>query len=73
MELVNCARDLYTTGYTSPVLGNQHSVRLINKSMKWITPSRIPQYALEEKDSMKVNLHPGFSIQPKVNVMPIQI
>jgi L-fuculose-phosphate aldolase len=53
---VNCVKDLYTMGYTSPVSGN-HSVRLRNKNWMLITPSGIPRYELKEKDLVKVNLH----------------
>ena len=56
LDLVNCVKDLYTMGYTSPISGN-HSIRLKNKSWMLITPSGIPRYELKEKDLVKVNLH----------------
>jgi L-fuculose-phosphate aldolase len=56
LDLVNCVKDLYTMGYTSPVSGN-HSIRLKNKSWMLITPSGIPRYELKEKDLIKVNLY----------------
>ncbi len=58
LDLVNCVKDLYIMGYTSPVSGN-HSVRLKNKSWMWITPSGIPRYELKDKDLVKINLHTG--------------
>ena len=56
LDLVNCVKDLYTMGYTSPVSGN-HSIRLKNKSWMLITPSGIPRFELKQKDLVKVNLH----------------
>ena len=56
LDLVNCVKDLYTMGYTSPVSGN-HSIRLKNKSWMLITPSGIPRYELKAKDLIKVNLY----------------
>ncbi|MGN6348352.1 MAG: class II aldolase/adducin family protein [Candidatus Nitrosocosmicus sp.] len=53
--LVNCVRDLYNKGFTSPVSGN-HSVRLPGKKLMWITPSGVPRYMLKEKDLVKVDL-----------------
>jgi L-fuculose-phosphate aldolase len=57
-DLVNCVKDLYIMGYTSPVSGN-HSIRLKNKTWMWITPSGIPRYVLKDKDLVKINLHTG--------------
>ena len=59
-DLVNCVRNLYTMGYTSPISGN-HSFRLQDKSWMWITPSGVPRYDLKEKDLMMVNLQTGKS------------
>ena len=56
--LVNCVKDLYRMGFTSPVSGN-HSFRALNKKWMWITPSGIPRYNLHEKDLVKVNLETG--------------
>ena len=52
--LVNCVKELYNMGFTSPVSGN-HSIRIQDKWM-WITPSSIPRYTLKEKDLVKVHL-----------------
>ena len=56
--LVNCVKDLYRMGFTSPVSGN-HSFRVLNKKWMWITPSGIPRYNLHEEDLVKVNLETG--------------
>ncbi|PWU79792.1 MAG: class II aldolase family protein [Candidatus Nitrosopolaris wilkensis] len=56
--LVNCVKDLYRMGFTSPVSGN-HSVRMQNKKWMWITPSGIPRYNLQEEDLVKVHLETG--------------
>ena len=60
-DLVNCVRNLYIMGYTSPISGN-HSFRLQDKSWMWITPSGVPRYDLKEKDLMMVNLQTGKSL-----------
>jgi L-fuculose-phosphate aldolase len=59
--LVNCVKDLYRMGFTSPVSGN-HSFRVQNKRWMWITPSGIPRYNLHEEDLVKVNLETGRTI-----------
>jgi len=56
--LVNCVKDLYRMGFTSPVSGN-HSFKVRNKKWMWITPSGIPRYNLHEEDLVKVNLETG--------------
>jgi len=56
--LVNCVKDLYRMGFTSPVSGN-HSIRIQNKKWMWITPSGIPRYNLQEEDLIKVHLETG--------------
>jgi L-fuculose-phosphate aldolase len=56
--LVNCVKDLYRMGFTSPVSGN-HSFRIHNKKWMWITPSGIPRYDLCEDDLVKVHLETG--------------
>jgi L-fuculose-phosphate aldolase len=56
--LVNCVKDLYRMGFTSPVSGN-HSIRIQNKKWMWITPSGIPRYNLQEEDLIKVHLITG--------------
>ncbi|MGC2669247.1 MAG: class II aldolase/adducin family protein [Candidatus Nitrosopolaris sp.] len=56
--LVNCVKDLYRMGFTSPVSGN-HSVRMQNKKWMCITPSGIPRYNLREEDLVKVHLETG--------------
>ena len=56
--LVNCVKDLYRMGLTSPVSGN-HSIRIQNKKWMWITPSGIPRYILREEDLVKVHLQTG--------------
>jgi ribulose-5-phosphate 4-epimerase/fuculose-1-phosphate aldolase len=55
VDLVNCVKDLYSMGYTSPVSGN-HSIRIKSTSWMLITPSGIPRYEMKEKDLVKVNL-----------------
>lgn len=67
---MNCVKDLYIMGYTSPVSGN-HSVRLKNKTWMWITPSGIPRYELKDKDLVKINLHTGKALgswKPSIEV-----
>jgi L-fuculose-phosphate aldolase len=69
-DLVNCVKDLYIMGYTSPVSGN-HSVRLKNMTWMWITPSGIPRYELKDKDLVKINLHTGKALgsrKPSIEV-----
>jgi L-fuculose-phosphate aldolase len=56
--LVDCVKDLYRMGFTSPVSGN-HSIRIENKKWMWITPSGIPRYNLQEEDLVKVHLETG--------------
>ncbi len=56
--LVNCVKDLYRMGLTSPVSGN-HSIRIQHKKWMWITPSGIPRYNLREEDLVKVHLETG--------------
>lgn len=53
-ELVNCVKDLYTSGLNTAISGN-HSVRF-EKILMWITPSEIPRYKLKTKDLIKINL-----------------
>jgi L-fuculose-phosphate aldolase len=56
--LVNCVKDLYRMGFTSPVSGN-HSIKIENTKWMWITPSGVPRYNLREEDLVKVNLKTG--------------
>jgi ribulose-5-phosphate 4-epimerase/fuculose-1-phosphate aldolase len=55
LDLVNCVKDLYSMGYTSPVSGN-HSIRIKDTSWMLITPSGIPRYEMKEEDLVRVNL-----------------
>jgi L-fuculose-phosphate aldolase len=56
--LVNCVKDLYKMGFTSPVSGN-HSIKIENTKWMWITPSGVPRYNLRVEDLVKVNLKTG--------------
>jgi L-fuculose-phosphate aldolase len=59
--LVNCVKDLYKMGFTSPVSGN-HSIKIENTKWMWITPSGVPRYNLREEDLVKVHLNTGRSL-----------
>jgi L-ribulose-5-phosphate 4-epimerase len=59
--LVNCVKDLYRMGFTSPVSGN-HSMKIENTNWMWITPSGVLRYNLREEDLVKVNLKTGISL-----------
>ena len=56
--LVNCVKDLYRMGFTSPVSGN-YSIRIQDKKWMWITPSGIPRCNLQEEDLVRVHLETG--------------
>jgi len=53
-DLVNCVKDLYTSGLNTAISGN-HSVRF-EKILMWITPSEVPRYKMKTKDLIKINL-----------------
>jgi len=53
-ELVNCVKDLYTSGLNTAISGNQ-SVRF-EKIWMWITTSEIPRYKMKTKDLIKINM-----------------
>ena len=59
--LINCVKDLYRMGFTSPVSGN-YSIRIENTKWMWITPSGVPRYNLREEDLVKVHLNTGRSL-----------
>ena len=59
--LINCVKDLYRMGFTSPVSGN-HSIKIENTKWMWITPSGVPRYNLREGDLVKVHLKTGRSL-----------
>ncbi len=59
--LINCVKDLYRMGFTSPVSGN-HSIKIENTKWMWIIPSGVPRYNLREEDLVKVHLKTGRSL-----------
>ena len=53
-ELVNCVRDLYTSGLNTALSGN-HSTRF-ERIWMWITPSEVPRYKIKTTDLIKINM-----------------
>ena len=53
-ELVNCVKDLYTSGLNTAISGN-HSVRF-ERTWMWITPSEVPRYKIKTTDLIKINI-----------------